>query len=530
MTIESLNNESSSEVLREYLKLALSEIERLNQKIAKLNDATCDQEQLRLGYEDQLLKLKKKLFGTGREKLSKELKPRKNDDLLTHGESMNPDEEKKEPRTAKDRDLDSETKLYSMGDQELQEEAMVRGHGDAKRNDWQEINGLYDEATEITVIERVYKKVVHKRKKYRFLPSVGTDKEIIVTAKGPDKLFPGCGFSIDFAITSTCDKFQYHVPLNRQVEQMERRGLTGITAKTLYGLTAALSDHVRKSGVLEKIRKDIFEAPLAVHADETPWPILDEHDSDGYLWAMCNMAGAYYRFEPSRSGKIIKEMLKGYTGPVLTDDFKGYDRLKKETDCVLCHCWAHARRNFYEIAENHEQDCREILGLIDKLFEYEHEAKDFETLKVIREAKSRSMVAKIRAWLDEKNAKYLLSDDEMGRAIRYILNNWQEFTVFLDDIRVPLSNNHAERALRHGVLGRKHYNGSKTINGADVAADHFTIVESCKLVQLDPPSYYHYLVDANNAGEEALSPLGYVRWKYEQKKAARAAAAEVGES
>jgi hypothetical protein len=120
-----------------------------------------------------------------------------------------------------------------------------------------------------------------------------------------------------------------------------------MTEKTLYGLTEQLSNHVRKSGVLEKIRKDIFEAELAVHADESPWPILDDHDIDGYLWTMCNMAGAYYRFEPSRSGEIIVEMLKGYSGPVLTDDFKGYNRLKRETDCVLCHCWSLARRNFY---------------------------------------------------------------------------------------------------------------------------------------------------------------------------------------
>jgi transposase len=417
-----------------------------------------------------------------------------------------------------------------MTDSELHEEAMVRGHKDAKSSDWKEIDGLYDQATEITVVERVYKKVTHKRKKYIFLPSVGTDKEIIVTAKGPEKLFPGCGFSIDFAITSTCDKFQFHIPLNRQIEQMERGGLTGMTAKTLYGLTAALSDHVRRSGVLEKIRQDIFEAPLAVHADETPWPILDDHSSDGYLWTICNMAGAYYRFEPSRSGKINKEMLKGYSGPVLTDDFKGYDRLKTETKCVLCHCWAHARRSFYEILGNYEQDCREILEMIDKLHEYEREARTFEALKVIREEKSRPMIAKIKTWLDEKSGKYLLSDNEMSRAIHYLRNNWAEFTVFLDDIRVPLTNNHAERSLRHSVLGRKNFYGSKTINGADVAADHYTIVETCKLLRLDPAAYYRYLVHANNVGEEVRSPLAYARWKYEQKKAAQAAAAEGRES
>lgn len=519
-----------SDVIKEFAKLAVLENHHLRQENAELKKAQYHHEQARLAYEDRLSRLEQKLFFQGREKFDKELKPKKTKDLLLHGECSNPDENHPKERTAKDRALFDENQFYSMGVDELKDEANVRGYKDAKASDWKELEGLYDEATEITIVERTYKKVVHKRKKYLFKPSLGTDKEVIVTAKGPEKLFPGTGYSIDFAIAVTCDKYQWHLPLNRQVEQMDRQGLTGMTAKTLYGLTEALSEHVRRAQVLEKIRKDIFEIPLAVHADETPWPILDDHDSDGYLWTICNMAGAYYRFEPSRSGKIIVEMLKGYSGPVLTDDFKGYDRLKRETKCVLCHCWAHARRNFYEIRENHYEDCRTILLRIDELFEVERQAKTWDRLKLLRNEKSRVIVDQIKTWLDEKNLKYLLSDDEMGKSIRYLLGNWQEFTVFLDDIQVPLSNNHAERSLRHTVLGRKNFYGSKSINGADVAADHYTIIETCKLVSLDPAAYYRYIVHANNTNQEALSPLGYVRWKYEQKKAALAAGQSVGEN
>jgi transposase len=519
-----LDHENSPEVLREFGKIALGEIGRLNEEIARFRKAQYDEEQLRLAYEDRLLKLRNKLFVHGTESLQKALRPRKNDEVLPHGDSQNPDPAQDQKKTAKDRSLCGEKQLYSMTDGELKSEAEMRGNRNSKRSDWEEIKGLYDESTEITIVERVYKTVTHQRKKYRYIPSIGTDKEVIVTAKGPEKLMPGSGFSVDFAIAATCDKYQYHVPLNRQVEQMERRGLSGITAKTLYGLIEALSDHARRAEVLEKIRQDIFSVPLAVHADETPWPILDDRDSDGYIWTICNMAGAYYRFEPSRSGKIIIEMLRGHTGPVLTDDFKGYDRLKRETNCPLAHCWAHARRNFYEIFDHHPEDCFVILEMIDDLFDVEREAKGFEDLKVLRKEKSQGIVDIIKKWCEEKNAKYLLSEDEMGKAIRYLLNNWDEFTLFLKDIRVPLSNNHAERSLRHSVLGRKNYNGSKTINGADVAADHFTIIETCKLVQLEPADYYRYLVHSNNAGNEALSPLGYVRWLYKQKLAAQAAA------
>jgi transposase len=510
-----LDRESEPDVLRAFGKMALAEIERLAKKLADLQSQGVDAEALRLGFEDQLLKLKKKLFFRGKEGLEKKITPKKVDGLLVHGEPLNPDPKK--AGTAKDRDLVTEDAFYSMPPDELRKEAESRGMDKEKLDDWKEMNGLFDEATEITIVERTYKKVIHKRKKYIYVPSIGSDKEIIVTAKGPEKLLAGGGFSLDFAISATVDKFQYHQPLNRQVEQMEMRGLAGITAKTLYGLTEALSGHVRKSGVLEKIRKDIFTANLAVHADETPWPILSDHDSDGYLWTICNMAGAYYRFEPSRSGKIVVEMLKGYGGPIVSDDFKGYDRLKRETSCKLCHCWAHARRNFYEIRENYFEDCREIIILIDELFEIERQAKTFSALKALRDERSGLVIALIHDWLTEKAGKYLLKKSGMGKAIRYILGNWGEFTAFLSDVRVPLSNNHAERSLRHSVLGRNNFYGSKTINGADVAADHYTIIKTCKLLQLDPSEFYRYLVATNNAGGEALSPLQYVRWKYEQK-------------
>ena len=79
--------------------------------------------------------------------------------------------------------------------------------------------------------------------------------------------------------------------------------------------------------------------------------------------------------------------------------------------------------------------------------------------------------------------------------------------------------------LHHTVLGHMNFNGSKTINGADVASVHYSLIQTCKKVQLDPATYYRYLVDTNNAKGTPLTPLGYVRWKYEQKKATQAESA-----
>lgn len=92
--------------------------------------------------------------------------------------------------------------------------------------------------------------------------------------------------------------------------------------------------------VIPEIKKDIFSVPLAVHADETPWPILSEKDDDGYLWCTSNQAGSIFQFEPTRSGKVIEEMLKGYEGPVVHDRYAGYNRLKKMKGITVAACWA----------------------------------------------------------------------------------------------------------------------------------------------------------------------------------------------
>jgi hypothetical protein len=81
---------------------------------------------------------------------------------------------------------------------------------------------------------------------------------MIVVAPGRKKLAPGCEYSAEFAISVTCEKFQYHVPLNRQIDRMKQEGLYRITAKTLFKLTELVYDHSVRAEVVEKIRQDIF--------------------------------------------------------------------------------------------------------------------------------------------------------------------------------------------------------------------------------------------------------------------------------
>jgi len=209
-----------------------------------------------------------------------------------------------------------------------------------------------------------------------------------VTAEGPLKLLPGSRYSVDFALSVVAGKFLNHLPYERQHKDMKRVGVD-VPVATMYRLSEQVALHL--GGVAEEIRKDIFNAPLACHLDETRWPILSNHDDDGQMWILSNQAGSYYRFEPTRSGKVA-----------------------------------------------------------DDLFEIERRVKTWELLKALRETESREKLSELKELLEKYRSEFF-DQDEFCKAIHYVLSAWSEFTLFIEDVQLPLSNNDAERALRQRI-------------------------------------------------------------------------------
>ncbi len=95
----------------------------------------------------------------------------------------------------------------------------------------------------------------------------------------------------------------------------------------------------------------------------------------------------------------------------------------------------------------------------------------------------------------------------LRNAIQYCINHWAELTKFLDDPIIPLTNNEAERTIRQAVMGRKNFYGSRSIDGADVAAIIYTVIESCKKVELDPRNYLLTSIKKLAQGVDAETPF-----------------------
>jgi transposase len=510
-TVERLiKHESNIETLREISLFLLSQSEELNRKLqsqksveAEAKDAS--QTWLNSKLEAHLHKLTRRFFENGRETLKNRSRERRVDQkkqLLLHAKSLAGDAPANERSS-----LPVEMRMHVADVLEVLSLAQRSDPGLTAANAVvREVPDFTETSSEITVTERVYTRVVHHRQKYK-VTNVLSKKETIVTAPGPVKLLPGSRYSVDFALSVVAGKFLNHLPYERQRKDMSRLGLD-VPVMTLSRLAEQVSVHC--TDVVERIRLDIFRSRLACHLDETRWPILKKTESDGQMWVLSNQAGSYYRFEPARSGAIADELLKGYAGAVLTDKFSGYLHFRNQETLNWGLCWSHARREFFDLRAVYETEVMKIVGAIDDLFEIERKARTWPELEALRKNESKPKLAEIKSLLEDARAEFFDQDD-FCKAANYVLSAWAEFTAFADDVRLPLSNNEAERALRHAVLGRKNFNGSKTINGADVAATLYSVIESCKKVQLDPVDYMKYVIYENEGGRHPLTPLNRAR-------------------
>ena len=504
-----LEVETNIEVLRQYSILATREIENLRKLISSLKEKPQEDLQpwMSTDLKDQLTRLQKKFFGFGREGLD-DKNPRpvghKKAKLNVHGHRAH--DEKPLFEDAKD-ETNGKTNLkiieHAMKDEDLELESKIRELEPGKKA-WHQPKDFYQESYEITVTERVYTKVIHRQKKYKLKSEYNkTGKEVIVTAPGPVKIKPGCQYSVDFALAVVSDKYEYHLPLERQRRKMEASGLD-IDVKTLYNQCQMVAEHMES--VTELVRRDIMNDFCAVHVDESPWLIIG-NETRGQMWALSNRIGSYYRFENTRSGKVAEEMLKGHQGAVLTDALAAYNRLKEIDGIRKGLCWAHVRREFYERMDDFK-DAIDMVRLIDELFEVEDQAETFEELRNLRRIKSRAIIKRIEQWVITHQPRYLPGDG-ISKAINYLVSHWKDLTTFLYDLSLPLSNNDAERALRHVVLGRKNFAGSKSINGADVAATLYTVIESAKKVGLKPQAYMKYVITERWHNRVPKSPKDY---------------------
>ena len=219
---------------------------------------------------------------------------------------------------------------------------------------------------------------------------------------------------------------------------------------------------------------------------------------------------AVYFYSRDRAGEHPQQHLAGWSGILQADAYSGYGKLYdvERTAGPICEaaCWAHARRKFFELADIAAAARRkaqrrrttpvispialEAVRRIDVLFEIERalNGRPAEQRVAVRREQSAPLVAELEVWMREERHKLSRHSDLAG-PIDYMLKRWASFTRFLEDGRICLSNNAAERALRGLALGRKAWLFAGSDRGGQRAAFFYSLIHTCRLNDVDPQAW-----------------------------------------
>jgi transposase len=330
-------------------------------------------------------------------------------------------------------------------------------------------------------------------------------------------------------------KYGEHQPLNRQSETFAREGVD-LDVSTL-------ADHVGAgaavlSPLTELIRRHVFAAER-VHGDDTTVPVLARGKTvTGRLWTYVRddrpFAGpdppaAVFFYSRNRAGEHPARHLAGYAGILQADAYAGfgelYDGRRKPGPISEAACWSHGRRHFFELADLRKAPLAvDAVRRIDELFAIERTINGLSAggRLAARQRESRPIVADLEQWMRTERAR-LSRHAETAKAIDYMLTRWTAFTRFLDDGRICLSNNAAERALRGIALGRRSWLFAGSDRGGERAAAIYTLIATAKLNDINPQAW---LADVlNRIADHPASRLDELlpwHWKAIQVQAAAA--------
>ena len=295
-------------------------------------------------------------------------------------------------------------------------------------------------------------------------------------------------------------------------------------------------------------------AAKRLHGDDTTVPVLAKGKTDtGRCWVYVrddkpfggtSPAAAMFYYSRDRKGMHPQSHLAGYAGLFQADAFDGYRPLylpeRSPGPILEAACWAHARRPFFAMADIEENARRqaagkkeialspiavEVVRRIDALFESERSinGKSASERQAVRQELSKPLVEELQVHMREQRAK-LSRGHDLAKAIDYILKRWAAFTLFLDDGRVCLSNNAAERALRGIALGRRSWMFCGSDRGGHRAAAMYSLIVTAKMNNVDPQAWLADVL-ARIAAHPAHRLDELLPWNWAPKASAVTAAA-----
>jgi transposase len=352
-----------------------------------------------------------------------------------------------------------------------------------------------DKSERLDIVPAQFRVLVTRRPKY----ACRSCEDGVIQAPAPARLIEG-GLPTEATVAQVLvSKYADHLPLYRQAQIYARQGID-LDRSTLADWVGRAAWHLRPLHERLLMR---LKSSGRLFADETTVPVLDPgrgRTKTGQLWAYvaddrpwggADPPGVVYVYAPDRKAERPTAHLAGFKGILQVDGYAGYRKLAERGDVKLAFCWAHMRRNFYELATPGPAPiASEALRHIAEFYAIEKDIRGHsaEERRIVRLQKSRPLADTFEQWLRAKLG-LISQKGKLAEAIRYALSRWEGLTRFIDDGSIEIDNNAVERSIRPIALNRK----NALFAGSDGGAEHWatiaSLIETCKLNDVDPLSY-----------------------------------------
>jgi transposase len=284
-------------------------------------------------------------------------------------------------------------------------------------------------------------------------------------------------------------KYVDHLPLHR-LEGIFARDRIDLPRSTLCGWVADVATALTPIG--EQLRREITAGDY-LQTDDTTITVLGDDGGSfkGRIWTYLDPLTKQVMFDATttheRDGPAA--FLAEFRGKLQADAYSGYDGLYQSGRVIEVGCWAHARRRFVE-AFTTDTAAALMIALIQQLYQIERDATELDPdgRHALRQEQSVLLLAKIEGER-QALARTVLPKSPVGEAVRYLTNQWAALQRFVEDGRLAIDNNRAENQLRLVAVGRKNWLFAGSFEGARRAALLYSLVQSCKLIDVPPFAY-----------------------------------------
>jgi len=497
----------------------------LHQIIADLVNEVMSLTDQNTSLREQLVLLKKQRFGKSSEKLDNqiaELEAKIEEGELLEAASNKSHEDQQNPPSSEEEKLKNIPKRKNLPEHLECIDEVLNPDPKCPECGGEEFRKIIDDISEsLEYIPSSFKVIRHIRPR---CACINCEKivQAYPASKPIVKGMAGAGLLSYILVQKYCN----HLPFYRQSEIYAREDidLSRSTMASWAGQCASLLDPL-----VEEIRSSIFKA-THIHGDDTPIKVMApglDKTKTGRLWTYVRDGRKYgnktapavcYFYSPDRKGIRPESHLKDFAGTLHADAYSGYNNVyidgsNPQAKITEASCWAHTRRKFYEVTVTspNANIAMQALEEISKIYVIEEAISGsnpgirYDT----RQKRSKDLVDKLFInW--KKYLKDLPKKSITGRAINYALNNEVSLKRFLNDGKIEIDNNAAERAMRSIALGRKNWLFAGSDGGGKTAASIYTITETAKLNGVNPQLYLKHVLtkiqDHNAKKIEELLP------------------------